>query len=596
LHIPLVIIPPFEVCTLATEIVSFSCGIKNNVLRSYTKMKKLSWKASICLISLAIIVVPVQAKGKLTKIKSAVDVNPDPQIFETTITAATKKLKLANGEKVTVFAYNGQVPGPEIKVKEGDRVIVHFKNNLPEEYPSTIHWHGIELNNKSDGTPVTQAPVQSGDSYTYDFIVPRGGVFWYHPHVRGAQVVNAGLYGSLIVKQAVEKELVKERALPRFDRTIVLSDMSVVDGELKDIEATPVLETMNGVEGEHLLVNGRELPTLKVKAGKPIRLRLINASISRYFRLSLPGHTIYRVGGEGGILSKVRVEGGSVMGMRKAMGADYDGYTGPIMIDQGYDKGEILLTPAQRADVVIVPNGERGETLTVQWKDFARGRHQMHMGPMGMMMVEADDDGLRPAKDLFRIKLHKNKGHKKYHHKHREFSINEGDDLIATPGRLMADRQDSQIKLQSNMMAMMSGMPKEKWFMIDGYSGNMGRTNYRTASVGETIKWETHNHTDMHHPFHLHGFSFQPTMFMNMHHDEGFMDMWMVNAENEFVDTINVPPHTSVFYMFEVTERPDYAAEVGTQSGAGAAGDWVFHCHIFQHGENGMMSFLRVSE
>ena len=74
------------------------------------------------------------------------------------------------------------------------------------------------------------------------------------------------------------------------------------------------------------------------------------------------------------------------------------------------------------------------------------------------------------------------------------------------------------------------------------------------------------------------------------------MDMWMVNPENEFMDTINVPPHTSVFYMFEVTGRADYAAAVGTISGEGTTGDWVFHCHIFQHGENGMMSFLRVSE
>lgn len=564
--------------------------------QEYTKMKKLRWKATICLISLAIMAVPVQAKDKLGKIQSANDVNPDPFIFETTITAAPKIMELENGEMVTVFAYNGQVPGPQINVKEGDRLIVHFKNDLPEDYPSTIHWHGIELNNKSDGTPMTQTPVQSGDAYTYDFIVPRGGVFWYHPHVRGSQVVNAGLYGPLIVKQAVEKELVKEGTLPRFARTIVLSDMSIVDGELKDIEATGPLETMNGVEGDRLLVNGRELPTLKVKAGKPIRLRLINASISRYYRLSLPGHTIYRVGGEGGLLSKVRVEGGPVMGMRKAMSADYDGFTGSIMVDQGYDKGEILLTPAQRADVVIVPNGEPGETLTVLWKDFARGRHQMHMGPMGMMMVEADDDGLRPAKDLFKIKLRNHKGNKKQQSKDRNFSIYDGDDLVSNPGRLMADRQDSQIKLQADMMAMMSGMPKEKWFKIDDYSGTMGRTNYRTASVGETIKWETHNHTDMHHPFHLHGFSFQPAMFMKMNHAEGYMDMWMVNPENEYIDTVNVPPHTSVFYMFEVTPRPDYAAEVGTQTGAGAAGDWVFHCHIFQHGENGMMSFLRVSE
>jgi len=539
----------------------------------------------------------VQAGTDNIKIKKAKDINPNPNIFETTIIAKPKKIKLANGKKVTVFAYNGQVPGPEIRVKQGDRVIVHFKNKLPEDFPSTIHWHGIELNNKSDGTPMTQTPVPSGGTYTYDFIAKRGGNYWYHPHVRGSQVVNAGLYGPLIVKQYVERDLKNENILPRKEKTIVLSDMSVVDGKLKNIETTPMLETMNGTEGEHLLVNGKVLPTFKARAGEPLRLRLINASITRYYRLSLPGHTMYRVGGEGGLLSKVRVEGGSVMGMRMPMPMDmmdgmmmpkYTGYTGPIMIDQGYDKGEIVIAPAQRADIVIIPNGKKGDTLTVQWKDFARGRHMMVMTPDGMMMTEADDDGLRPSIDLFKIKLKKNKRSK--------YSINEGDALVANPGRLVSERQDSQIKLQANMMAMMMGKPKNTWFKIDDFSGVEKRTNFRVAKIGETIKWETHNHTDMHHPFHLHGFSFQPTMFMTMHHDKGFMDMWNVNAENEYVDTVNVPPHTSVFYLFNIDERAGYAAEVGTELGTGATGDWVFHCHIFQHGENGMMSFLRVTE
>jgi len=555
--------------------------------------------SSIFLAFLAFLALPAYAdKDDNNKL---VDINPDPKIFETTIIAAQKKLKLPDGKIVTVFAYNNQVPGPEIRVKQGDRVIVHFINKLPEEYPSTIHWHGIELNNKSDGTPMTQAPVPADKSFTYDFIAKRSGNYWYHPHVRSSNAVHAGLYGPLIIKQAVEHELKKEKVLPKKEKTIVLSDIAIVDGKLKDIESTPMLETMNGTEGEYLLVNGKVQPTFKVKAGSPLRLRLINASISRYYRLSLPGHTMYRIGGEGGLLSRVRVEGGPVMGMRMPMHMammgdkditmpEYTGYTGPIMIDQGYSKGEILLAPSQRADIVIIPNGKAGETLTVQWKDFARGRHQMVMTPMGMMMTEADDDGLRPSIDLFHIKMKKNKKHKR-----SLFTINEGDTLIANPGRLTSERQDSQIKLQANMMAMMSGMPKKTWFKIDDYSGVDGRTNYRTASIGETLKWETHNHTDMHHPFHLHGFSFQPTMFMHMNHDEGYMDMWNVNSENEYVDTVNIPPHTSVFYLFNIDERPGYAAEAGTELGNGAAGDWVFHCHIFQHGVNGMMSFLRVT-
>ena len=79
------------------------------------------------------------------------------------------------------------------------------------------------------------------------------------------------------------------------------------------------LETMNGTEGEVLLVNGRELPTLKVRKGQGIRLRLINTSISRYYRLSLPGHQLVRYGGEGGLLNEAILEGGSKMGMTMDM-------------------------------------------------------------------------------------------------------------------------------------------------------------------------------------------------------------------------------------------------------------------------------------
>ena len=540
------------------------------------------------LIGIAVCVLSFSASASQLKISPAVDINPDPNVFETTITAKPMKMKVGD-EKVTVFAYNGQVPGPEIRVKQGDRVIVHFKNQLPDGYPSTIHWHGIELNNASDGTPMTQDVVEPGDSFTYDFIVPRGGVYWYHPHVRGSQVVNAGLYGPLIVKEPFERDLVAAGVLPKRSKTLVLSDIALDDGELRNIEQTPMLETMNGTEGQHLLVNGKIFPTLKVRPGKPVRMRLINASISRYFRLALPGHTIYRVGGEGGLLANVRVEGGPVMGMRMSMDPDYSGHEGMVMIDQGYAKGELLLAPAQRADIVIVPEGRKGERLTMEWKDFARGRHRMMATSMGMMMTEAEDDGLRPSIPLFELKL---RGKRRWH----RYSIEEGQALAPNAGRLLAERTDTQIKLQADMMAMMKMKPKQTWFKIDGFSGVEKRENFRTASIGEAIEWETHNHTDMHHPFHLHGFSFQPLMFSKMNHEEGYMDMWEVNPENEFMDTINVPPHTSVFYAFEVGQRPDYGAVAGTSVGDGALGDWVFHCHIFQHGENGMMSFLRVRQ
>ena len=189
--------------------------------------------------------------GSSIDVKSARDINSHPHIFETNIEAAPHQMTLPTGETATVFAYNGQVPGPKISAKQGDRVIVHFTNNLPEGFPSTIHWHGIELNNKSDGTPATQDYVYPGESYTYDFIVPRGGVFWYHPHVRGGQEVIAGLYGPLIVEQPEEAQLKMAGVLPKNEKTLVLSDISFDNGVVKDVMPDVILLDIRlpGIDG-----------------------------------------------------------------------------------------------------------------------------------------------------------------------------------------------------------------------------------------------------------------------------------------------------------------------------------------------------------
>lgn len=574
--------------------------------------------------------VPID-RPEMTEVTPAVDINPDPRIFETTITAAPHQLTLDSGEIISVFAYNGQVPGPEIRVKRGDRVIVHFKNELPEGYASTLHWHGIELNNQSDGTEHSQAAVHTGETYVYDFIAPRAGVFWYHPHVRGAEKVAAGLYAPLIVTQPEEEQLVQVGKLPSKDVTVVLSDLSVEDGALRDLNKISAMETMNGTEGNVLLVNGKEFPRLSLQQGEGIRLRLINASIARYYRLSLPGHQIYRVGGQSGLLPNVVIEGGPVQAMRMPMDESYTGFTGAVEVDQGFERGEILLAPAERADVVIVPKVQTGESLVLQWVDFARGRHMMGMpheaapgeegtpphhatapdegtvmhghgdttkpddstalpgGHADMGMTQAQDDGLRPSIDLLRIDIESGS------EVQAPFQIDEGDQLVqdALPA-LEPERSEMPITLQEDMEAMMAGAPKSTWFKIDDYSGVEGRTNYRTATVGEIVEWQTHNDTEMYHPFHLHGFSFQPTHYMRMNHEDGYMDVWRINEHHEFFDTINVPPHTSVFYTFEVSERPDFGADPDSSTGNGALGDWMFHCHMLQHGENGMMSFLRV--
>jgi FtsP/CotA-like multicopper oxidase with cupredoxin domain len=183
-----------------------------------------------------------------------------------------------------VWAYNGTVPGPELRFRQGERLRVAVANELDVE--TTVHWHGIRLPNAMDGVPnVTQKPIAArGGRFIYEFDLPDAGTYWYHPHLGSPEQVGRGLYGPLIVE---------EREPPRVDRDLVwvLSDWRL------DREARIAPEFMNAMDASHagrigntVTVNGRVRESLAVRAGERLRLRLINASNARIYRLSFDGH------------------------------------------------------------------------------------------------------------------------------------------------------------------------------------------------------------------------------------------------------------------------------------------------------------------
>ena len=153
--------------------------------------------------------------------------------FEGEITAEPATLDIT-GEPVEFLTFNGTIPGPQVRVGVGDEVAIHFENDLPmdEEWPSGIHWHGIEGFNASDGTPISQMAVMPGESFDYAFVASRPGVFWYHPHIRGAQAIFSGLYGPLVVQDPAEPELADLGILPADERVVVLSDTWTAQGRV----------------------------------------------------------------------------------------------------------------------------------------------------------------------------------------------------------------------------------------------------------------------------------------------------------------------------------------------------------------------------
>lgn len=267
----------------------------------------------------------------------AKDANPDPNIFETTLVAQVANIEILPGRSTPVWTYNGVFPGPVIHVGQGQRLIVHLVNQLPEA--TTIHWHGIRLPNAMDGVPdVGQPAVAPGGSFDYDFTVPDAGTFWYHPHVRSAAQVGFGLYGAMLVTGREEPAELGDELI------VLLSDMSINDdGSLTSPDAGGDFATLFGREGNVLLVNGKVNPVLRARAGARQRWRVINAAGARYYQVELAGQRFTRIGGDGGFLEH------------------------PEQV------ANILLPPAERADVVFDLALNHDSELPVRWVAYDRG-------------------------------------------------------------------------------------------------------------------------------------------------------------------------------------------------------------------------------
>jgi FtsP/CotA-like multicopper oxidase with cupredoxin domain len=270
-------------------------------------------------------------------LREAEDRNPDPRVVEVDITAKIAEVEVAPGQRVRAWTYNGGLPGPLIRAKVGDRLIVHFLNELDE--PTTIHWHGVRVPIEMDGVPdISQPAVKKGERFTYDFVLRDAALYWYHPHVMSAAQVGYGLYGPLLVEDPGDGVGVADQL------TLVLSDIGFdTSGALEPADSGGSAGMVFGREGAHVLVNGRVRPTLRARAGAPQRWRIVNAAKSRFFYLDLEGQPFTVIGQDGGLQAS------------------------PVTSDI------LLVTPGERVDVIVTPAGTPGAALTLRGMLYNRG-------------------------------------------------------------------------------------------------------------------------------------------------------------------------------------------------------------------------------
>lgn len=417
------------------------------------------------------------------------------------LTASVVRRQLVPGITTEVYAFNGQVPGPVLEFREGDRVRVRFRNRLPET--TTVHWHGMHLPFPSDGSPFH--PVAPGEEYEYAFTVQPGtaGTYWYHPHPdhqTGRQVAR-GLYGGIVVRAANDP-------LPVMtERLLVLSDNRFMDDGSLDLPDPHShhgrVDFENGREGAVLFVNGKVMPDVSIRSGEVQRWRVVNASAGRFYRLSIPGHRLLHVGSDGGLFER------------------------PVEVD------ELLLASAERVEFLVRGTGAPGSSVVVQTLPYDRYIPQTRPTdwnqPRDLLVLRYQDAPPVAPRELPTV-------------------------LRPIPAL------DPAQATQTRVMVMSQGL-------INGLQMDMTRIDV-SAQLGATEIWQIENVVGMDHPFHLHGFQFQVL------DRDGVPEPY-----RSWKDTVNVPKHQTVRFIVRYDNFP---------------GMWMFHCHILDHEDHGMMGVLEV--
>jgi FtsP/CotA-like multicopper oxidase with cupredoxin domain len=425
-----------------------------------------------------------------------------PHTVEVTIVAQPTRLSFIPGKSTVGYAYNGRVPGPTLEAYEGDKVIVHFRNELPEA--TTIHWHGLHIPSTSDGSPFY--PVAPGSTFDYVFTLKPGsaGTYWYHPHPdhnTGSQIAK-GLFGSLIIR-APDDPL---KGIP--EKLIVLSDNRFhPDGSIDISDPASLqggIDFENGRECVHIFVNGEINPTISIRPGEVQRWRVINASAARVYRLAIPGQTMLHVGNDGGLF------------------------------EHPQEVKDILVANSERVELLVKGNSAPGSVTVLQ--NLPYDRYSTHTRP----------DDWEKTVDLLTIRTTNDKPVRPR----------------AIPAVLrVIPAIDTTLAVRTRVFTLQQGF-------INGRLHDMNRVD-ETGKLGDVEIWQIENIVGMDHPFHLHGFQFQVI------DRDGVPEPF-----RSWKDTVNVPKHSVVRFIVRFDDF---------------AGKWMYHCHILDHEDHGMMGVFELN-
>ncbi len=455
----------------------------------------------------------------------------DKQVLQIEAKPVVKEI---DGNKIRMYAYNSQIPGPLIKAKQGSTVYVNFTNNLDVE--TTIHWHGIRLESKFDGVvDISQKPVKPGESFLYKIYLPDEGIYWYHPHMREDLQQELGLYGNIFVEpkdknyfNKVDKEI-----------ALFLDDIKMKGSDIEPFNNAFATFTMMGRFGNKMLLNGETNYKLNVKKGETIRFYLTDSANTRTFNFMIENHKLKLIGSDSGKYEKESIVDSIIM-------APGERYIAEALFDKAGTYKIIHKTPQKE-----------------YW--------------LGEIIVENSD--AKPDESFYELKENKDikqsiEPFKKYLSAgpDYEFRLDVEQSAMGNMGR-MSDNEEIEWE-DTGHNAMMNSMATSnnvKWIIKDAKTGKINMENNYKVKVGDVKKIKFVNSKNsmhpMQHPMHLHGQKFL------------VLDIDGVANDNlVWKDTVLVPAGKTVDILVEFSNP----------------GEWVMHCHIAEHLEAGMMTKFNV--
>ncbi len=469
---------------------------------------------------------------------------------EIELTASIVRREIS-GREYLMFGYNGQYPGPLLRAPTGATVTVLFRNEIP--MPTTVHWHGLRLDNRFDGVAdVTQAPVLTGQTFRYEVYFADAGVFWYHPHVREDIQQDLGLYGNLL---AVSADPDYYGPVHR-EEFLILDDILIDEhGIIPWGEEAPTHSLM-GRFGNVMLVNGSTDYSLEVARGAVVRFYLTNVANSRTFNVTFGGAPI------------------------KVVASDLGKFEHEEWVTS------VPIAPAERY-VVEVRFGEPGDVPienTVQAINHFRGEFYAHVDHLGMVHVA--DAGAEPDLSAAFATLRENRDVQADIESFRphfsrspdyelELSLEVGELPLPIILSMEFERGLYSPPMEWNdtmpMMNWLATGNEIRWILRDRATGHENMDIEWTFQVGDVVKIRIFNDPEplhpMNHPIHIHG---QRYLVLEM---DG-----VPNPNLVWKDTTIVPVASTMDLLVDVTNP----------------GDWMLHCHIAEHLHAGMMLAFRV--